>query len=75
VLGLVRDQTVAHFFGAGVESDAFLIAWTVPEMASTLLIEDAMALLLVPAFSHALARRGAGRRASATPGWPWTAPV
>ncbi|MFJ3101438.1 murein biosynthesis integral membrane protein MurJ [Streptomyces sp. NPDC086835] len=62
VLGLVRDQTVAHFFGAGVESDAFLIAWTVPEMASTLLIEDAMALLLVPAFSHALARRGAGRR-------------
>ncbi|WP_435877885.1 murein biosynthesis integral membrane protein MurJ [Streptomyces kurssanovii] len=62
VLGLVRDQTIAHYFGAGVESDAFLIAWTVPEMASTLLIEDAMALLLVPAFSHALARRAAGRR-------------
>jgi putative peptidoglycan lipid II flippase len=60
VLGLVRDQTIAHLFGAGVESDAFLIAWTVPEMASTLLIEDAMALLLVPAFSHALARRAAG---------------
>ncbi|MGX1505720.1 UNVERIFIED_CONTAM: putative peptidoglycan lipid II flippase [Streptomyces graminofaciens] len=62
VLGLVRDQTIAHIFGAGIESDAFLIAWTVPEMASTLLIEDAMALLLVPAFSHALARREAGRR-------------
>ncbi|MEU0086516.1 lipid II flippase MurJ [Streptomyces sp. NPDC006274] len=60
VLGLVRDQTIAHLFGAGVESDAFLIAWTVPEMASTLLIEDAMALLLVPAFSLALARRAAG---------------
>ncbi|MFF3287968.1 murein biosynthesis integral membrane protein MurJ [Streptomyces sp. NPDC003023] len=60
VLGLVRDQTIAHLFGASVESDAFLIAWTVPEMASTLLIEDAMALLLVPAFSHALARRTAG---------------
>lgn len=59
VLGLVRDQMIAHLFGAGVESDAFLIAWTVPEMASTLLIEDAMALLLVPAFSHALARRAA----------------
>ncbi|WP_244258449.1 lipid II flippase MurJ [Streptomyces sp. Tu 2975] len=62
VLGLVRDQTIAHIFGAGVESDAFLIAWTVPEMASTLLIEDAMALLLVPAFSHALARRAADSR-------------
>ncbi|OEJ35707.1 virulence factor MviN [Streptomyces subrutilus] len=30
-------------------------------MASTLLIEDAMALLMVPAFSHALARRSASR--------------
>lgn len=63
LLGLVRDQTIAHLFGASVDSDAFLIAWTVPEMASTLLIEDAMALLLVPAFSHALARRAAQRDA------------
>ncbi|MGW0391177.1 murein biosynthesis integral membrane protein MurJ [Streptomyces sp. NPDC003042] len=61
VFGLVRDQTIAHLFGAGHDSDAFLISWTVPEMASTLLIEDAMALLMVPAFSHALARRAAGR--------------
>ncbi|MEV8532818.1 lipid II flippase MurJ [Streptomyces sp. NPDC051211] len=61
VFGLVRDQTIAHLFGAGPDSDAFLIAWTVPEMASTLLIEDAMALLMVPAFSHALARRSASR--------------
>ncbi|MCB5166372.1 virulence factor MviN [Streptomyces bambusae] len=61
VLGLLRDQTIAHLFGAGPDSDAFLVAWTVPEMASTLLIEDAMALLMVPAFSHALARRAAGR--------------
>ncbi|MEU6879793.1 lipid II flippase MurJ [Streptomyces sp. NPDC046712] len=57
VLGLVRDQILAHFFGAGAETDAFLVAWTVPEFASTLLIEDAMALILVPAFSRALARR------------------
>ncbi|MFE1500300.1 lipid II flippase MurJ, partial [Streptomyces albidoflavus] len=56
-LGLVRDQILAHFFGAGAETDAFLVAWTVPEFASTLLIEDAMALILVPAFSRALARR------------------
>lgn len=61
LFGLVRDQTIAHLFGAGHDSDAFLIAWTVPEMASTLLIEDAMALLMVPAFSQALARRAAAR--------------
>ncbi|MEU8519582.1 lipid II flippase MurJ [Streptomyces sp. NBC_01216] len=58
LLGLVRDQILARFFGAGAETDAFLVAWTVPEFASTLLIEDAMALILVPAFSRALARRG-----------------
>lgn len=61
VLGLVRDQAVARLFGAGADSDAFLIAWTVPEVAATLLIEDAMALLLIPAFSHALTRRADDR--------------
>jgi putative peptidoglycan lipid II flippase len=62
VLGLVRDQGIAHLFGAGAESDAFLVAWTVPEVAATVLIEDAMALLMVPAFSTAVAG-GAGTRA------------
>ncbi|WP_418958798.1 lipid II flippase MurJ [Streptomyces tritici] len=57
VFGLVRDQILADSFGAGADSDAFLVAWTVPEFASTLLIEDAMALILVPAFSRALLRR------------------
>ncbi|MEV0846518.1 lipid II flippase MurJ [Streptomyces sp. NPDC049954] len=57
VLGLVRDQALAHFFGAGPETDAFLVAWTLPEIASTLLIEDGTALVLVPAFSVALALR------------------
>ncbi|WP_329386564.1 lipid II flippase MurJ [Streptomyces sp. NBC_01716] len=59
LLGLVRDQTIAHLYGAGPDTDAFLVAWTVPEVASTLLIEDAMALILVPAFSLALTRRAA----------------
>ncbi|SFE31145.1 MviN-like protein [Actinacidiphila alni] len=65
VLGLVRDQAIAHLFGAGAASDAFLVSWTVPELAATVLIEDAMALLLVPAFAAAVARRteaAAGRR-------------
>ncbi|MFI2208767.1 murein biosynthesis integral membrane protein MurJ [Streptomyces sp. NPDC020141] len=66
-LGLVRDQTIARIYGASTDSDAFLIAWTVPEMAATLLIEDAMALLLVPAFSHALTRRSAVRAAGDDP--------
>ncbi|MFC7220961.1 murein biosynthesis integral membrane protein MurJ [Streptomyces polyrhachis] len=60
VLGLGRDQALAHFFGASSDTDAFLVAWTVPEMAATLLIEGGMAFALVPAFSIALARRAEG---------------
>ncbi|QMV12349.1 murein biosynthesis protein MurJ [Streptomyces lincolnensis] len=60
MLGLARDQALARLFGAGSETDAFLVAWTVPEFAATLLIEDGMAFALVPAFSLALARRAQG---------------
>nr|WP_308406434.1 lipid II flippase MurJ [Streptomyces sp. AC602_WCS936] len=60
VLGLVRDQALARLFGAGRETDAFLVAWTVPEFAATLLIEDGLAFALVPMFSLALARRAQG---------------
>ena len=60
LLGLGRDQALAHLFGAGSETDAFLVAWTVPEFAATLLIEDGLAFALVPAFSAAVARRAHG---------------
>ncbi|MEW1756975.1 lipid II flippase MurJ [Streptomyces cyaneofuscatus] len=76
VLGLVRDQAIARYFGASDASDAFLIAWTVPEMAATLLIEDGMALLLVPAFSLALTRRAdAGSAPRTDTGEPGPDPV
>ncbi|MFG3150706.1 murein biosynthesis integral membrane protein MurJ [Streptomyces sp. NPDC048219] len=60
LLGLVRDQSLARLFGAGSDTDAFLVAWTVPELSATLLIEDGLALVLIPAFSLALARRARG---------------
>jgi putative peptidoglycan lipid II flippase len=54
VLGLVRDLLVARYFGANGGTDAFLVAWTVPETAFPLVVEGAMAFLLVPMFSRAL---------------------
>jgi putative peptidoglycan lipid II flippase len=60
LLGLGRDQALAHLFGAGSETDAFLVAWTVPEFAATLLIEDGLAFVLVPLFSRAAALLIAG---------------
>ncbi|WP_051969522.1 lipid II flippase MurJ [Kitasatospora azatica] len=56
-LGLLRDLLLARFFGADEGTDAFLVSWTVPETAAPLLIEDAMAFLMVPAFSLALVLR------------------
>ncbi|MFI1736012.1 murein biosynthesis integral membrane protein MurJ [Streptomyces acidicola] len=60
MLGLGRDQALSYLFGAGSETDAFLVAWTIPEFAATLLIEDGMALVLVPMLSVAVARRAQG---------------
>ncbi|MGW4914209.1 murein biosynthesis integral membrane protein MurJ [Streptomyces sp. NPDC004270] len=60
LLGLIRDQSLARLFGAGQDTDAFLVAWTIPEFAATLLIEDGLAFALIPAFSLALARRAQG---------------
>ena len=59
LLGLFRDLLLARYFGAGQGTDAFLVAWTVPETAAPLLIEDAMAFLMVPAFSLALSAEDA----------------
>ncbi|MFG2087506.1 lipid II flippase MurJ [Spirillospora sp. NPDC048824] len=61
-LGFVRDLVMAHLFGASAGTDAFLVAWTIPETVSPLLIEDAMALLMVPVVTRLLAR-GDGPRA------------
>jgi putative peptidoglycan lipid II flippase len=60
LLGLLRDLLLARYYGADQGTDAFLVSWTVPETAAPLLIEDAMAFLMVPAFSLALANRAAG---------------
>ncbi|HEV2635586.1 MAG TPA: lipid II flippase MurJ [Actinocrinis sp.] len=73
VLGLVRDLLLAKFFGASGGTDAFLVAWTVPETAAPLLIEDGMSYLMVPVFSKA-ARTRRGTRYAVDSTWlPLTA--
>ncbi|MGA5819390.1 lipid II flippase MurJ [Kitasatospora sp. NPDC094028] len=56
-LGLLRDLLLARYFGANQGTDAFLVAWTVPETAAPLLIEDAMSFIMLPAFALALVLR------------------
>ena len=57
LLGFVRDLSIARYFGASGETDAFLVAWTIPETATPLLMEGAMLWLLVPLFARELEER------------------
>lgn len=64
-LGFVRDLLLARYFGAGSDTDAFLVSWTVPETAFPLVVEGAMSFLLVPLFSRAVAGNLSAREAVA----------
>ena len=55
VLGLIRDQVLAYFFGAGDAMDAFRIAFRLPNILRDLFAEGALSAALVPTFTRALA--------------------
>jgi putative peptidoglycan lipid II flippase len=61
ILGLVRDQVLAFFFGAGDAMDAFRIAFRLPNMLRDLFAEGAMSAALVPTFTRAVAAGGPER--------------
>jgi putative peptidoglycan lipid II flippase len=52
VLGFVRDMLMARFLGAGFASDAFLIAFRLPNMFRALFAEGAFASAFVPSFNR-----------------------
>jgi putative peptidoglycan lipid II flippase len=60
-LGFVRDLIIARYFGASGETDAFLIAWMIPETAVPLVMEGLMLLLLMPLFARELEEKGSLR--------------
>ncbi|MGH7875454.1 MAG: murein biosynthesis integral membrane protein MurJ [Candidatus Binatia bacterium] len=58
VLGLVRDQVFAVFFGAGLQYDAFLTAFRIPNLLRDLFAEGALSAAFVTTFSQTLQERG-----------------
>ncbi|GLK43713.1 MULTISPECIES: murein biosynthesis integral membrane protein MurJ [Novosphingobium] len=52
VLGLARDSLFARFVGAGFASDAFLIAFRLPNMFRALFAEGAFASAFIPMFNQ-----------------------
>ena len=58
VLGLVRDQVFAALFGAGLQYDAFLTAFRVPNLLRDLLAEGALSAAFVTTFTQTLQSQG-----------------
>lgn len=61
VLGLVREQVLAYWFGASDSMDAFLVAFRVPNLVRDLFAEGAMSAALVPTFTRTLTVEGRAR--------------
>jgi putative peptidoglycan lipid II flippase len=60
ILGYVRDMVVALAFGAGPVTDAFFVAFRIPNILRRLLAEGALATAVIPVFTDYLANRTRG---------------
>lgn len=58
VLGLAREQVMAHLFGANDQMDAFNVAFRLPNLVRDLFAEGAMSAAFVPTFTRHLQARG-----------------
>lgn len=58
VLGLVRDQVIAYYFGAGHVVDAYRIGFKIPNLLRDLFAEGAMSAAFVPTFTRHVAEAG-----------------
>ncbi len=56
VFGLIRDFLMARYLGAGMASDAFFIAFKLPNFFRRLFAEGAFSVAFVPLFSRALGK-------------------
>lgn len=58
VAGLLRDVVVARLFGAGFVTDAFFMAFTIPNLLRRFFGEGALTAAFVPTFAEVLQQRG-----------------
>ena len=58
IAGLVRDMVVASLFGAGFGTDAFFMAFTIPNLLRRFFGEGSLTAAFVPTFSEVYHRQG-----------------
>ena len=56
--GLVRDMVIASFFGAGFGSDAFFMAFTIPNLLRRFFAEGSLTAAFVPTFTKTRHQNG-----------------
>ena len=64
ILALVRDFLQARYVGANFASDAFLVAFRLPNMFRAFFAEGAFSSAFIPMFNRKLAEEGGGRGAA-----------
>jgi putative peptidoglycan lipid II flippase len=57
VFGFIRDMVVAGFFGAGLATDAFFVAFRIPNLLRRLFAEGSLTIAFVPVFTEYLTKR------------------
>ncbi|PKN10827.1 MAG: murein biosynthesis integral membrane protein MurJ, partial [Deltaproteobacteria bacterium HGW-Deltaproteobacteria-5] len=57
VFGVVRDMVIAAFFGASWMTDAFWVAFRIPNMLRRLLGEGSLTVSFVPVFTEYLHKK------------------
>ncbi|MCC7546487.1 MAG: murein biosynthesis integral membrane protein MurJ [Burkholderiales bacterium] len=60
ILGFVRDAVIARTFGAGLYSDAFFVAFRLPNLLRRIFAEGAFSQAFVPILAEYRTRRGQG---------------
>ncbi len=58
ILGFVRDVVIAWFFGAGLSSDAFFVAFRIPNLLRRLFAEGSLSIAFIPVFTEYLTHQG-----------------
>lgn len=58
VAGLVRDMVVAAVFGVGMVTDAFFVAFTIPNLLRRFFAEGSLTAAFVPTFTDVLQKEG-----------------
>lgn len=57
ILGLARDVCIAYFFGAGIATDAFFVAFRIPNLFRRLLGEGGLSASFIPVYSDNLVNK------------------